>query len=68
MAQDHVSYVDHIPVISIGQERAPLALWIPPLGMTKEDMRPVLESLAGAGFSRRQSRSLATRRARQRVR
>ena len=50
MAEDHVSYVDHIPVISVGEEGAPLALWVPPLGMTKEDMRPVLESLAGAGF------------------
>jgi uncharacterized protein len=50
MAQDNVSYVDHIPVISVGHEGAPLALWVPPLGMTKEDMRPVLESLAGAGF------------------
>jgi pimeloyl-ACP methyl ester carboxylesterase len=50
MAQDHVSYVDHIPVISVGHDGAPLALWIPPLGMTKEDVRPVLESLAGAGF------------------
>lgn len=52
MAHDQVSYlgVDHIPVISVGRERAPLALWVPPLGMTKDDMRPVLESLAGAGF------------------
>jgi hypothetical protein len=50
MAQDHVSYVDHIPVISVGHEGAPLALWIPPLGMTKDDMRPLLESLAGVGF------------------
>lgn len=50
MAQDHVSYVDHVPVISVGHEGAPLALWVPPLGMTKEDMRPVLDSLAGAGF------------------
>ncbi len=50
MAQDHVSYVDHISVISVGHEAAPLAVWVPPLGMTKDDMRPVLESLAGAGF------------------
>jgi uncharacterized protein len=50
MAPDHVSYVDHIPVVSVGHEGAPLALWVPALGMTKEDMRPVLESLAGAGF------------------
>ena len=52
MAQDHVSHlaVDHIPVVSVGREGAPLALWVPPLGMTKDDMRPVLESLAGAGF------------------
>jgi hypothetical protein len=26
MAHDHVSYVDHIPVISVGHEGAPLAL------------------------------------------
>ncbi|MGH2887919.1 MAG: hypothetical protein ACRDPA_35365, partial [Solirubrobacteraceae bacterium] len=50
MAQDPVSHVDHIPVISVGHEEAPLALWVPPLGMTKDDIRPVLESLAGAGF------------------
>jgi uncharacterized protein len=50
MTQDHVSYVDHIPVVSVGHEGGPLALWIPPLGMTKDDMRPVLEALAGAGF------------------
>lgn len=52
MAQGHVSHsaVDHIPVISVGPEGAPPALWIPPLGMTKEDMCPVLESLARAGF------------------
>jgi hypothetical protein len=52
MAQDHVSYlaVDHFPVISVGRERAPLALWVPPLGMTEDDMRPVLESLAGAAL------------------
>jgi pimeloyl-ACP methyl ester carboxylesterase len=43
-------HVDHIPVMSVGREGAPLALWVPPLGMTKEDMRPALESLAGAGF------------------
>jgi hypothetical protein len=49
MAQDHPSdidrvssaRVDHIPVISVGREGAPLALWVPPLGMTKDDMRPV---------------------------
>jgi pimeloyl-ACP methyl ester carboxylesterase len=43
-------HVDHVPVVSIGRDGAPLALWLPPLGMTKEDMRPVLELLAGAGF------------------
>jgi dienelactone hydrolase len=42
--------VDHIPVISVGDEGAPLALWVPALGMSKDDMRPVLDSLAGAGF------------------
>lgn len=33
MAQDHVSYlaVDHIAVISVGRERAPLPLWVRPL-------------------------------------
>jgi pimeloyl-ACP methyl ester carboxylesterase len=36
--------------MSVGREGAPLALWVPPLGMSKEDMRPVLEALAGAGF------------------
>lgn len=52
MAQGQVSYltVDHLPVISVGREGAPLALWLPPLGMTKDDMSPVLESLARAGF------------------
>ena len=27
-----------------------MALWVPALGMTEDDMRPVLESLAGAVF------------------
>jgi len=49
MARDHVSHVDLMPVISVGEEGVPLALWVPPLGMTKDDMRPVLESLASAG-------------------
>jgi pimeloyl-ACP methyl ester carboxylesterase len=45
-----VSYVDHIPVVALGDEAAPLALWVPPLGLTKDDMRGVLEPLAGSGF------------------
>jgi pimeloyl-ACP methyl ester carboxylesterase len=45
-----VDHVDQIPVVSIGDEAAPLALWVPPLGMTKDDMGRVLEPLAGAGF------------------
>lgn len=52
MAEENVSYsaANHLPVISVGHEGAPLALWVPALGMTKDDMRPLLESLAGAGF------------------
>jgi hypothetical protein len=46
--------VDHIPVIwtkpAPMRPRAPLALWLPPLSSTKENVLPFLQGLAAAGF------------------
>jgi uncharacterized protein len=46
--------VDHIPVIWVQpaprRPAAPLALWLPPLTRTKEDVLPFLQELASAGF------------------
>jgi uncharacterized protein len=44
--------VDHIPVIWVNSAKQParrLALWLPPLSMTKDDVAPFLQELAGAG-------------------
>ena len=49
MAQDHVSYVDHVPVISVGHERAPLALWVPPLEHDEGEHAPGAR-VTGVGF------------------
>lgn len=47
--------VDHIPVIwrmpGHRHDGAPLALWLPALGMTKEWVAPFLDDLAAAGFA-----------------
>lgn len=48
------AWVDHIPVLWVEpagvRGRAPLALWLPGLGGTKEEMVPYLLDLAAAGF------------------
>jgi dienelactone hydrolase len=47
--------IDHIPLALVRPteqrvEAAPLALWLPPLTRTKEDMVPFLKECAAAGF------------------
>jgi uncharacterized protein len=44
------TWVDHIPVSWVGNGER-LALWLPYLGGTKEEMLPALERLADAGFT-----------------
>ncbi len=53
MSEVSKARVDQIPVTwvrSTERSAARLALWLPPLSRTKEDVLPFLQDLAGAGF------------------
>jgi uncharacterized protein len=49
---ERTGWIDHIPAIWVEPQKAPapLALWLPPFGTTKEWVLPFLRDLAGAGF------------------